>query len=110
MKGLLAFLAVVFNACDNWTTWVCLRDPVTVAKWGIIEVNPIAAWIFELMGLGWGLTFEYAVTLGALAFIVKTERLGDRTRLCILGVLCLLAGGAALNNFWIISELGLLAP
>ncbi len=109
MKGLLVFLAVVFNAFDNWTTWICLRDPAAVAKWGIIEVNIIAAWIFDFMGLEWGLIFEYALTLGALAFIAKTGYLGHRTKICILVVLCLLAGTAALNNFWIITELGLLS-
>ncbi len=105
----LAFLAGVLNFLDNWTTWVCLRDPVMVAKWGIIEVNTLAEWTFGLMGLEWGLVFEYALTLGALAFIVKIGYLGDRTKLCVLGVLCLAAGAAVLNNFWIITELGLLS-
>ena len=110
MKGLLVFLAVVFNALDNWTTWVCLRDPVMVAKWGIIEVNIIAAWIFDLMGLEWGLAFEYALTLGALAIIVRTKYFANWAKLTLLAIMCLLAGGAALSNFWVISELGLLAP
>lgn len=113
MKGFtlgLAALAAVLNFLDNWSTWICLRDPVEVAKWGIVEVNVIAAWTFELMGLGWGLVFEYALTLVALAFIAKTAYLGHRTRLCILGVLCIMAGVATVNNFGVISELGLLAP
>ena len=110
MKGLLVFLAVVFNALDNWTTWVCLKDPVAVTKWGITEVNPIAEWIFDFMGLEWGLAFEYALTLGALAIIVRTKYFANWAKLTLLAVMCLLAGGAALNNLWVISELGLLAP
>ncbi len=111
MKGLpfdLACLVAVLNALDNWTTWICLRDPDVVPGQRMIEANPVAAWSFELLGLTPALIIEYLITLGALYVIVKSGAFKPRVKLVILGLLCLLSGAAVMNNFSVIQEAGLL--
>lgn len=101
----LALLGATLNTLDNWTTYLCLRNPVQ--GFVITEANPVARFTFEQMGLVPGLVFEYALTLLALVFVVWTHRLPGLFKVFLLGVLCLLAGGAAWNNFQVIQEVGL---
>ena len=102
----LAGLALFFNLLDNLTTYLCLRE--TIPGYQIVELNPIADWIFKAIGLGPGLIFEYAITLVAVAFLAKTSVLSLRVKLIVLGLLALLAASAGVNNLIVMSKIGLL--
>ena len=49
MLRLLATLTVLLSLADHWTTYLCLREPVT--GWSVTEANPLANWLFDLTGL-----------------------------------------------------------
>jgi hypothetical protein len=100
----VAILAVLFNLIDNLTTFACLRKPI--AGFQVVELNPIADWMFKAMGLGPGLVFEFAISIAAIAFITKTDVLGLRVKLAVLGFICLLAAGAGINNLIVMSKIG----
>lgn len=101
----LAFLALILNGLDNWTTYICLREPVE--GFVVAEANPIADFIFQQMGLVPGLLFEYALTIAVLYFIIVTTRVPGVVKSVLLTLLCLIAGYAAWNNHQIIQDIGL---
>ncbi len=53
MRFLLGVLVMVFNVADNTTTFLCLRQPVPGFE--VFEANPLARWLFEVLGLAEGL-------------------------------------------------------
>lgn len=66
----LVALTLFLTAADHWTTYLCLRAPVT--GWEVTEANPIAEWLFQSVGLVPGILIDSAVTLAAIAFLLGT--------------------------------------
>ena len=56
---LIAFATLVLSAADHWTTYLCLRNPVT--GWDVSEANPISDWLFSGIGLVPGLLVDSAI-------------------------------------------------
>ena len=100
MRFALGILVVLLNLADNATTFLCLRAPV--AGFELSEANPAAAWLFNTVGLGMGLTLEMLVTTAAVAFLVVTDHVPPRLKLALLIVLAALPAWAALNNTLVI--------
>ena len=101
---LVAFV-VTMTFLDHWTTYLCLRQPV--AGWDITEFNPLAAWLFERMGLVEGLLFDTALTLTAIIFLVWSRMLPRNVKFVFF---FLVAGGTTLavfNNLEALRKLGL---
>ncbi len=73
MFNLLAILTLLLTAADHWTTYLCLRAPVD--GWAVTEANPIAAGLFDAVGLVPGLMIDSVVTIFAIAFLLTTPRL-----------------------------------
>ncbi len=106
MRFLLGGLVLVFNLADNATTFLCLS--ASTPGFEVFEANPVAAWTFETLGLGYGLLLETLVTTAAIAFLILTERVPARARLALLGVLGLLPAWAAANNLQVAWAVGLI--
>ena len=100
MRFFLGALVVLFNVTDNATTFLCLRRPVEGFE--IVEVNPIARWLFEQIGLLEGLVVEMGMTTLAVAFLVVTKNVPPRLRLALLTVLAVLPAWASLNNYLVL--------
>jgi hypothetical protein len=103
MRFVLAALAFLFNAADNFTTYLCLRSPVEGFE--IYEANPLAKWGFDRVGVGTGLWIETVLCAAAIAFLVYSKMFQLRTRIALLAVLAALPAGAALNNLLVMREL-----
>jgi hypothetical protein len=103
--NILAMLTLVLSAADHWTTYLCLRDPVT--GWEVTEANPIAEWLFGTVGLVPGLLLDSAVTLVAVVFLVSTRLIPRRVKAGFFGFVVLSTGFAVVNNLKAISLLGL---
>ena len=104
LHGLVAFV-VLMTFLDHWTTYLCLRQ--SVAGWEITEYNPLAAWLFERLGLVEGLLFDTAVTLGAIVFLIWSGLLPRSVKFVFF---ILVAGGttlAVINNLEALRKLGL---
>jgi hypothetical protein len=109
MIPLLALVVAVLSAADHWTTWLCLRAPVS--GWTVTEANPIADWLFRHVGLVEGLALDSLVTVIALAFLVRTRRVPPRVKLAFLCLVIVVTGGAVVSNVEALEVLGLsLAP
>ena len=107
MLRLLALLTLMLSASDHWTTYLCLRAPVE----GMIvsEANPLAAWLFDRVGLVEGLLLDSFITVLALLFVLQTHRLPRPIK---LGFLLAVVGGtgyAVVNNLGVLSRIGLSA-
>jgi len=107
MLALLTGLVVVLTALDHWTTWLCLRAPVS--GWSVTEANPLAARLFEAVGLVPGLAVDSALTAGALVFVLRTGWLGPRGKGGCLLLLAGTTGFAVANNLEAAHALGLLS-
>jgi len=106
MLALLTGLVVVLTALDHWTTWLCLRAPV--AGWSVSEANPLAARLFDAVGLVPGLAVDTALTAGALVFVLRTGWLGRGGKSGCLLLLAGTTGFAVVNNLEAAQALGLL--
>ena len=71
MLHLLAALALALSAADHWTTYLCLHSPVSGFE--VTEANPLAAWLFQSVGLVEGLMIDSLLTIVALAFLITTR-------------------------------------
>jgi len=101
----LAALTLLLSAADHWTTYLCLRQPVS--GWQVTEANPISGWLFASVGLVPGLFLDSVVTVAAVTFLVQTRRLGGITKTTMF---CIVAGATAyavLNNYRALLALGL---
>jgi len=107
MRFVLALLALVFNAADNWTTYVCLTTPVSV--YDVYEANPLAAWGFDTIGLGLGLWIEMGLCVIATSFLLWSNLLDLRVRIALLALLAILPAGAAVNNLLVMRDLQMIA-
>ena len=75
---ILALLTLLLSAADHWTTYLCLRQPVD--GWHVTEANPLADWLFDMMGLVPGLAVDSLITLSAVGFLLATPRFGPRLK------------------------------
>ena len=105
MLHLLAALTLLVSAADHWTTYLCLRSPVSGFE--ITEANPLAAWLFHSVGLVEGLMIDSLLTIAALAFLVTTRWLPRPAKLAFLVAVIGWTGFAVANNLRAIYLLGL---
>ena len=96
---------LLLSASDHWTTYLCLRRPVP--GFDVTEANPLAAWLFAEVGLVEGLLIDSLLTLGALAFLLRTTRLPHVVKVAFLCVVVAGTGYAVVNNVGIIHRIGL---
>jgi hypothetical protein len=102
---LLAIATLVLSAADHWTTYLCLRQPVS--GWLVTEANPISQWLFEAIGLVPGLLTDSVVTVAAVAFLLTTRRLPDLAKKAFFGLVVISTGYAVVNNYRAIEALGI---
>jgi hypothetical protein len=107
MLHVFAGLALLFALLDHFTTWLCLRAPIP--GWEIREANPLAAWLFERVGLIEGLAIDTGVTALALVLVAYAARMPRAARLSLLGLLIGTSAFAVANNFDMIQQIGLVA-
>ncbi len=105
MLHLLAALTLLVSAADHWTTYLCLRSPVSGFE--ITEANPFAAWLFHSVGLVEGLMIDSLLTIAALAFLVTTHWMPRPAKLAFLVAVIGWTGFAVANNLRAIYLLGL---
>ena len=104
MLGVLVGVALLLGAADHWTTWLCLSGEFGHAK--VVESNPLAAWLFEALGVRVGLTIDSVVTVAALLFLAQTRRLPRRAKLAFLAAVIALSGHALASNLRVLHALG----
>ena len=102
---ILALLTLFLTAADHWTTFLCLRRPIS--GWQVTEANPIADWLFNSMGLLPGLVLDSVVTVAAAAFLLTTRLIPSPAKGVILTVVVTWTGYAVFNNLAAIAILGL---
>lgn len=102
---ILAIAALAMTAADHWTTYVCLRQPVS--GWQVTEANPISGWLFEAVGLVPGLLVDSAVTVSAVAFLLTTRHVPDFVKKAFFGLVVASTGYAVINNYGAIHALGI---
>ncbi len=105
MLRLLATLTLMLSASDHWTTYLCLRKPVDGME--VTEANPLAAWLFERMGLVEGLLLDSVITVLALLFLMQTRRLPHPVKVTFLVLVVAGTGYAVVNNLGVLGRIGL---
>jgi len=106
MLQLLAVLALSLTLADHWTTYLCLRAPVS--GWEVTEANPIADWLFQSTGLLTGLAIDSLITLLAVGFLLATATLSRTTKMLFLCIIVSTTGYAVVNNLQAVQAMGLL--
>ena len=102
---ILAIATLALSAADHWTTYVCLRQPVS--GWQVTEANPISEWLFQSVGLVPGLLIDSVVTVSAVVFLLTTRRLPDFAKKAFFGLVVASTGYAVINNYRAIDALGI---
>lgn len=102
---ILATSALLLTALDHWTTFLCLRQPVE--GWQVIEANPIAEWLFGVLGLGPGLLLDSVITLIAVVFLLSTRLLARSAKKLIFTFVVVWTAYAVINNLQAITALGI---
>lgn len=102
---LLAAGVILASTADHWTTYLCLRAPAS--GFDVMEGNPLAAWLFEQVGLVPGLLLDSLITITAVTVVVKTSLLPHALKLGFFVAVCLWTGFAVVNNLAILQALGL---
>ena len=102
---ILALLTLLLSAADHWTTYLCLRSPVS--GWKVSEANPISDWLFETLGLVPALMLDSVFTLGAVLFLLSTQRVPELLKGTVLSIIAAFTGYAVINNLNAIEALGL---
>jgi hypothetical protein len=105
MLHLLAAVTVLLSAADHWTTYLCLRSPVS--GFDVTEANPLSAWLFQSVGLTEGLVIDSLLTIAALAFLITTPWLPRPAKMTFLVAVIGWTGFAVANNLQAIYLLGL---
>jgi hypothetical protein len=105
MLHLLAAVTLLLSAADHWTTYLCLRSPVS--GFDVTEANPFSAWLFESVGLVEGLIIDSVLTLAALAFLLTTRWMPRPAKVVFLITVIGWTGFAVANNLKAIHLLGL---
>ena len=101
----LILVVVLLTAADHVTTWLCLRTPVD--GFFVYEANPLAAWLFDAVGLVPGLVLDSVATFWALLFLASTRRFSTGWKTAMLGVVAVATGYAVANNLFAIADLGI---
>ena len=101
----LAIATLVLSAVDHWTTYVCLRQPIS--GWRVTETNPISNWLFQTVGLVPGLLVDSLLTVAAVAFLLTTRRLPNFAKKAFFGLVVAFTGYAVINNYRAIDALGI---
>ncbi len=104
MLRLLALITALLSASDHWTTYLCLRAPAR--GYQVWEANPIAAWLFENLGLVQGLLLDSVLTLAALALLLTTRRLPHPVKVVFLLAVVAGTGYAVVNNLGVLAAIG----
>lgn len=105
MLHLLAALTLLLSAADHWTTYLCLRSPVS--GFDVTEANPFAAWLFQSVGLTEGLIIDSLLTVAALAFLLTTRWMPRAAKVAFLIAVIGWTGFAVANNLNALYLLGL---
>ncbi len=105
MLPLLVVLTLLLTAADHWSTYLCLRSPI--AGWEVVEVNPLAEWLFANMGLVPGILVDSTLTLAAIAFLLTTRRVPPMAKGLFFGLVVAWTGLAVVNNFQALAAMGL---
>jgi hypothetical protein len=105
MVHLLAAVTLLLSAFDHWTTYLCLRAPVS--GYEITEANPLSAWLFQYVGLVEGLLIDSVLTIAALVFLVTTGLLPRPAKVTFLFAVVCWTGYAVANNLKAVYLLGL---
>lgn len=105
MLPLLVGMTVLLTAADHWTTYLCLRSPVS--GWEVTEANPLADWLFGSLGLVEGLLVDSAVSALAIVFLIGTRLVPASAKLFFFGFVALWTAMAVFNNLQAMSVLGL---
>jgi len=101
----LISLVFLVSAADHWTTYLCLRAPVS--GWVVSEANPITAWMFQHLGLVDGLLVDSLITVCALWVVYRTQRVPSGAKSAFLTAVFVGTGLAVINNLGAIERLGL---
>ena len=103
----LAAITLLLSFADHWTTYLCLREPVS--GWSVTEANPLADWLFDSAGLVPGLLIDSMVTVAGVVFLLTTRRIPAVAKGGCFAMIALLTGYAVVNNLSALGALGLLA-
>ena len=101
----LALLTLLISAADHWTTYLCLRE--RIAGWDVTEVNPIADWLFQTIGLVPGLLMDSAITVAAVGFLVLTRAVPQAAKFVFFTLVIAATSFAVINNLRAVEALGL---
>jgi hypothetical protein len=96
----------VLSALDHWTTWMCLQE--AVPGWDAFEANPIAAMLFEKVGLETGLLIDSIVTLGIGIYLYITNVIPAWVKISFLAFVCILTSAAVYGNSQVLKTMGIL--
>ena len=105
MLPALVGLTLLLTAADHWTTYLCLRAPVS--GWDVTEANPLAEWLFGSVGLVEGLMLDTAVSVGAIAFLLTTSLVPNQAKHLFFVMVVTWTGWAVVNNLQALHALGL---
>lgn len=100
---ILFVLLILANLGDNISTYLALTLP---AKEGMLisEANPIAAWIFEAMGLVKGLVFEFVVSVMLFYWLMGVKDIPYKWKVVIFVGILIPTVYAVINNVWILTS------
>jgi hypothetical protein len=105
MLHVLAATTLLLTGADHWTTYLCLRRPVS--GWEIVEANPLAQWLFDWAGLLPGLLIDSAITLLAIIFVMTTTRFPKPAKYSVLAFITMTTAYAVANNLQALTALGI---
>ena len=101
----LAIATLILSAADHWTTYVCLRHPVS--GWDVMEANPLSDWLFQAVGLVPGLIVDSGVTVAAVAFLLSTRRVPVPVKKAFFVLVVISTAYAVFNNYQAMQALGI---
>jgi len=101
----LAIATLALSAADHWTTYVCLRHPVS--GWDVMEANPLSDWLFQSVGLVPGLLVDSVVTVAAVMFLLNTRRVPVLVKKSFFVVVVISTAYAVVNNYRAMQALGI---
>jgi len=99
-------LFLLSNLADDITTYLALTAPDS-DRFGVVEANPIAKWIFDTMGLVNGLALEFVLSAIFMWWLMKTSHFSYKFKVGVFVIISTLAAGAAWNNFGVLCMLNL---
>jgi hypothetical protein len=101
----IAFITVLLTTADHWTTYLCLREPIS--GFDVIEANPVAVMLFKYVGLGPRQLVDTAITRTALCFQLFTTQLSPMVKYGFLTFVCFATSFAVVNNLRAMDAIGL---